>query len=70
MDGESDGCQTDQEKAISVFGAGSPGAPGLAGDCSRHGQAQMKGRLQAGHTAAEVSERRHFSLRKRREQCQ
>lgn len=57
----------------SVDGVGSPSsprAPGVAGNSSRHVQAQGQRRLQWSQTATGVNDRRHFSLWRRREKCQ
>lgn len=81
MDGEISGWRTEQEmgggvggvETGSVDGVGSPcspGARGVAGDFSRHGEARRQRRLQWSQTAKGVNERRHFSLGRRREECQ
>lgn len=78
MDGERSGWRTEQEmeggvsgvETGSVDGVGSPGTRGVAGDFSRHGEARRQRRLQWSQTAKGVNERRHFSLGRRREECQ
>lgn len=47
-----------------------PGAPGVTGDLSRHGQARRLRRSPWSHAADGVNDRRHFSLQTGREDCQ
>lgn len=72
MEGRKEGGVSDVETGSvdGVGSPGSPGAPGVAGNSGRHGQAQRQWRLQWSQTATGVSERRHFSLWRRREECQ
>lgn len=71
-DGGEEGGVSDVETASAdeAGNHGSPGARGVAGSSSRHGQAQRHRRLQQSQTATGVSEWRHFSLWRRREEYQ